>query len=183
LGTTTDPLGHTTTNVWDLSGNLTSRSDALGNVTHYAYDATLWPGQPIKETDALGNVTTNAYDAAGHLLTRTDALGQTTTYTYDANGKKLTEAARRTSNGASAIITTTYTYDAMGRVLQVRKGLSAAAPPRTTTYTATSRRSAVRFACCFLEHVDGAMASGRTYPQRPVGHLAVHHEELMRATG
>ena len=64
-----------------------------GGVTTYNYYDNELGGQPgdLKTvTDALGNITTYAYDTAGNVLTKTDALNRTTTYGYDWRGKLLT---------------------------------------------------------------------------------------------
>jgi YD repeat-containing protein len=66
-----------------VTWNLRTITDALGNVSTYAYDAA---GNKISETDPLGNTTTYSYDASGNLLTITDPLGNVSTNTYDAAG-------------------------------------------------------------------------------------------------
>ncbi|NLV35082.1 MAG: RHS repeat protein, partial [Clostridiaceae bacterium] len=46
-------------------------------------------GEKIRGTDALGNVTAYAYDEAGRLTEVTDALGVSTQYGYDKAGNKV----------------------------------------------------------------------------------------------
>jgi RHS repeat-associated protein len=75
-------------------------------------------GQPVTRTDPLGNVTRYAYDAAGNTTSMTDALGNVTTYSYDANGKKTGETIKQTINGAQQTLTTSYQYDAAERLLK-----------------------------------------------------------------
>jgi len=113
------------------AGNLViNKTDALGRVTHYDYDAqgnttkvtrlygtanaTSWSytyepvyNQLTSVTDPLGHTTTLSYDNQGNVAQIQDALGNKATFTYDALGRPL--AATR-YNGATAL-TTTFTYD------------------------------------------------------------------------
>src|ERR1700678_163581 len=115
--------------------NRTPVTDALGNVTTFAYDAgdrlitiTYPPaqsggssttstftydsrGRRTSVTDPNGKSTSYAYDAADRLTTVTDAAGNVTTYTYDTENNLLgiTDANGHTTN---------FTYDAFGRVTQ-----------------------------------------------------------------
>jgi len=69
---TTDPLGHYTSYVYDGTGNLQTLSNALNasqsswQTFSYTYNAF---GEVLTATDPLGNVTTNTYDTKGNLLT------------------------------------------------------------------------------------------------------------------
>jgi RHS repeat-associated protein len=76
----TDAAGDVTLSVYDLDGELTSSRDALGNITKYAYNNRGWQ---TTVTDALGDVTTMAYDPNGNETTVTDPLSHTTTTAYD----------------------------------------------------------------------------------------------------
>lgn len=60
--------------------NLTSITDANGNVTSYKYDAL---GRVVKETDALGVSIVYTYDSKGNLKTKTDGNGNVILYEYD----------------------------------------------------------------------------------------------------
>ncbi|HVS34951.1 MAG TPA: RHS repeat-associated core domain-containing protein, partial [Gemmataceae bacterium] len=102
----TDQLGHTATSSYDSAGHLTSTTDALSNVTAYAYSTS---GLETSMTDARGNTTYYAYDSYRRLTATTDALSNTTTQSYDANGFPLT------TTDALGHVTTT-TYDVMGRL-------------------------------------------------------------------
>jgi YD repeat-containing protein len=108
---TVDPLGNRTSYAYDSSRNLISVQDPLGHTTSYAYDAM---GRLIKQTDALGDVTTYAYNPQGQLTSQTDPLGNVTQYTYDNHGLQtsVTEAA-----GTSLQRTTTMVYDSDGRLI------------------------------------------------------------------
>jgi RHS repeat-associated protein len=122
-----DALGHTTTLSWDTSsqtltttdargkawtdvyanGFLSTRTDPLGGVTHFAYDAL---GDNTTVTTPLGHTLTMSYDAARNLTglslpggvsraftynaqndltSATDFLAHSTTIDYDANGNPL----------------------------------------------------------------------------------------------
>ncbi len=96
-----NPAGTTT---YYPDGKLKSVTDAVNNVTQYAYDLANRTttvtnpdggtvvtvadtyGQPLSVTDPLGRSTTYTYDANHNPLTVTDPLGKITTYTYDARG-------------------------------------------------------------------------------------------------
>ena len=96
---------------YDGNGNVTSATDAKGNVTTFEYDimdnlskvtlhrvdtqdnvdeyeVTLYEydgrGLQTKVVDALGNVTVHQYDGNGNLVKTTDADGYVTEYTMDA---------------------------------------------------------------------------------------------------
>ncbi len=63
-------------------------SDALGNTTHYRYDA---EGNLTQTTDAKGHTRFLRYDGYGQLLSETDSLGFKITYTYDKNGNRISK--------------------------------------------------------------------------------------------
>ncbi|VTU25793.1 Cell wall-associated polypeptide CWBP200 [Variovorax sp. SRS16] len=87
-----------------------SRTDAAGQVTHYAYNAA---GQPVSVTDPLGNTTRYVYDEAGRLLTVLDAKGAARlNLSYDAFD-------RVASSTGSEGYTQTYQYDALDRLTQI----------------------------------------------------------------
>ncbi len=127
LLTTVDPLGHPArTSTYDDAGHLATDTDALGNVTKYAYDlaahttTTTYPdtgvvqqafddgGLLLSETDQLGRITRHEYDVDQNEVKRTNALGEVSTYTYDSNGN-------RTSSKNALGETTTTTYNAFSQ--------------------------------------------------------------------
>ena len=69
---------------YDASGNLLTRTDALGNTTTFTWDSAF--NKLTSATDALGNVTKLGYDSRGNLIGITDPNGNKTTITRDANG-------------------------------------------------------------------------------------------------
>jgi RHS repeat-associated protein len=103
----TDPLGHTTTTVYDRVGNIIAVSDALGQTTNFTYDS-LYRQTAI--TDALGESTNFTYDAEGNLLSLTDPENNTTSYSYDEIDRLITET---NSLGDAR----GYSYDAVGNLI------------------------------------------------------------------
>ncbi|WP_408611919.1 RHS repeat-associated core domain-containing protein [Chitiniphilus purpureus] len=99
-----DAQGHQTTFTYDANGNRTSRKDALGRETRYAYDAL---NRLVRITHPDGGLVELRYDARDNLVSVKDALGFTTTYTY--NG--FDDLIRQLSPDSGA---TTTTYDASG---------------------------------------------------------------------
>ncbi len=128
LLSTTDPLGHTTTDTW-TNGRLTTQTDPRGNTTTYQYDelGKLTGVQGPSNTprlsvtrDANGNITriqrpdgsayTYAYDEHGNPTEITSPAGVTEKLTYDAEGHPST-----ITNGAGAV--THLEYDASDQLL------------------------------------------------------------------
>jgi RHS repeat-associated protein len=111
---TTDAAGDVTLSVFDLDGEMTSSRDALGNITKQAYNNRGWVTQT---TDAAGNTTSTGFDAAGNVTTETDQLGHTTTLAYD-NLNRLTlttdPLSHTTSTAFDPVGSVTSTTDANG---------------------------------------------------------------------
>ena len=120
---------------------LQRRTDAIGNVTEYLYDADLQQirsrsarslrraakrgaersptttrTSSISETDALGNVRSVYVRRAGNVVAVTDANGNTTNFEYDRNNRLLQEI--RPADHPVSAVPTRYTvphqYDANG---------------------------------------------------------------------
>ncbi len=84
--TVTDEEGNTSRMAYDVLGNVTSVTDAKGNVqTVTTYDSM---GRTARVTDALGITAEYSYDAVGNLLAVTELLngqdGRVTGYSYDS---------------------------------------------------------------------------------------------------
>ncbi|WP_405894959.1 DUF6531 domain-containing protein [Streptomyces sp. NBC_00104] len=101
-----DPAQYTTTNRYDVAGNLVTVTDPLGGVTSTEYDAV---GNATKRTDADKRVTTYGYDRLDRLTTVTAPDGGKTAYDYDAAGN----LTKRTDANNHA---TGYAYDAARRL-------------------------------------------------------------------
>ncbi|MDO8268475.1 MAG: RHS repeat-associated core domain-containing protein [Moraxellaceae bacterium] len=135
----------TVTFTYDTQGNTTSRTNALGTKTTYAYNLarnletsrTEAYGTPLARTVTTqwhatlrlptqisepGKVTSFTYDAQGNLLSRAvTASGETRTWTYTYNnyGQMLTEDGPRTDVNDI----TTYTYNAQGNLAGITNAL------------------------------------------------------------
>lgn len=127
--------GGTQSEAWtyDAEANVTSHTNALGQVTTYTYDADGDPltvtdaagkttytynqfGQPLTATDPLNGVTTNVYDARGNLLSTTDRTGGVQAFAYDARGLLQSATDPRGK-------TTQFEYDAEGNLSRRRDAL------------------------------------------------------------
>jgi len=97
----TDPLGNSTTRVFDVRGNVIKEIDALGGITERTYfDSNLLKSV----TDPEGNTTSYSYDNRGNKLTETNGEGETKTFTYTTTNKLKTETD-------ALGFTTSYEYD------------------------------------------------------------------------
>jgi RHS repeat-associated protein len=85
-----DANGNRTTFTYDLYGNITTKTDPLGNTWSYTYIS----GSDLveTETDPTNIVTRYKHDANGNVTSKTmdadGSLSSSTTYTYDSNGNK-----------------------------------------------------------------------------------------------
>ena len=146
--------GTFTTQTADFRGNLLTKTDELGRVTHYEYDLagrlskTTYPdgtftrqtfddlGRLSTKTDERNNTVTYGYepgcDCSDRLTSITDALGRTTSMTYDG-------MSRKTSMTDANSHTTSYVYDLRGHLIETDY-------PDTTathdTYDTLGRRTA-----------------------------------------
>ncbi|MDR1282341.1 MAG: VWA domain-containing protein, partial [Opitutaceae bacterium] len=115
---------------YDLAGQVTATTDALGNRTTYEYDGA---GRRTKVTSPTGQVTRSTYDAAGNLSAVTDAAGNITRHYYDAGNRRTEtqfpdgtrtstiydELGRRTATIDAEGKTTRYIYDEAGRLAAI----------------------------------------------------------------
>jgi len=104
-----DPLGHTTTTVYDADGETIEVTNAAMEITRYYYDGA---GNLTNTTYPNGNVTTYDYDGLNRQTSAMDEVGKLTTTTYDGEGNI-------TSVTDGNIHTTTYDYDGDNRVTEV----------------------------------------------------------------
>ena len=114
-----------TTDSYDADGDLVSRTDPLGNVTTYTWDAfgnEVSQSLPNPTTGAAGGPTTTfAYDLDRNEVWTTDPLGNVTAYTFDAFGNQVSQSLPDPANGKqdSGSPKTTFTYDAIGNQLSL----------------------------------------------------------------
>ena len=120
MATATNPrtdVNDTTAYGYDASGNLTSITNALSQVTTFSnYDGN---GRVGLITDPNGQTTALTYSPRGWLMSRVVTAGnivQTTSYTYDAAGQ-LTQVILPDST------TIGYTYDAAHRLTTIKDNL------------------------------------------------------------
>ena len=115
------PAACTTKYVYDMAGNLRTRTDQLLRTTTYDYDL---GRRLVKQTDPLGRFVTHRYDVAGRRTQTVDAVANqaanpalgTTTYTYDRLGRTV---GRAYSDGTPAV---SYNYDTQGRRTSMTDG-------------------------------------------------------------
>ena len=147
----TDGAGKSTTTAYDATGQITSETDEVGNVTTYGdFHAT---GQPQSVVDPKGNKYDPPpklrwiyhYDAAGNVTEVTDPRGDdgtalgaphtryTTTLTYDPFDRVTSEKVPKDSGASTPdFIVRSRTYDRNGNVLASVDG-----EDKTTTITHT----------------------------------------------
>lgn len=108
-----DALGHVTAYAYDGNGNRLTQTDATGTVA-FTYNGF---GEMLSTTDQLNGVTTNTFDARGNLLTTTNALEKTTSFDYDGRGLLLNVTDARGKVGRFA-------YDSYGNLITKTDALS-----------------------------------------------------------
>ena len=116
----TDALGGKTTRVYDSNGNLLSVTDSEGYTTSYTYDKL---GRVTSTIDANGAVTTVTYDANGNIVKLVQADGHEITYSYNARNELVSYV------DAEGYIHS-FTYDGNGNVTSETDGNG-----NTTSYT------------------------------------------------
>ncbi|MDF2649487.1 MAG: repeat-associated core domain protein, partial [Paenibacillus sp.] len=104
----TDENGNTTMYEYDINGNVSSVTDALGNVTTASFNSR---NQPLTQTDPEGAVTVKTYDDRGNLLSVLNPDGGETTNTYESSNRVITMIDTREC-------VTTYVYDTNGLLVE-----------------------------------------------------------------
>ncbi len=107
------PITPVTSKVYDVLGQVTSSTDALGRTTSYVYDQL---GRVAKVTTPGGAVSTATYDMLGNQLSATDPTGAVSSTTYDYLGHKAT--ATQAVRQSNASYTTNYAYNSAGLLQQ-----------------------------------------------------------------
>lgn len=189
-GTITDRNGNVTSLVYNERGNVITETNALGQTTTFAYADPANPDKQTSRTDALGRVTQWTYDARGKTteIKRPISLNETFAATYDAAGRMLTARSFDGQQSSYAWDTRgnlasadpadgpaeTYAYSPEGKLATVTTANSAAPAPFTTqfTYTTEGRLQSIRddhgfsVQTTLLANGDltgATLAGGRTY--------------------
>ena len=81
-----DATGQTLALAYDGQNRLASVTDALGQVTTFAYEFAADPFKITKVTDPFGRFARFDYDSDGRLQKITDVIGLTSTFTYQGSG-------------------------------------------------------------------------------------------------
>lgn len=175
---TIDPMAQATQQTWNAHDQLTSLTDAKGNIHRFEYDKV---GRLIKETRPMGGAIQYSYDAAGQLTQRTDAGGNTRSYAYDKASRMVQEEHRLQGKETDQQIS--YQYDADGLLTgyEQRDGqhnlISSVthdkdAQGRTTqnkfTYGKVDNTGSFSFTVGQSYNADGQLA-GHTYPDGSAG--------------
>ncbi len=151
---------------YDTYGQLTSRTDPVGNAWTYTYDSY---GDLSTVTTPLNNITTYQYDDLGRTTSITDPLNKTTSYAYEDSScscggavgqisevtdpdNNVTEMQYDTYGRLTKTIdalnrTTGYAYDNMHRLTAVKTPHDATTNTTTYQYDAMSRRTSVTDSC------------------------------------
>jgi RHS repeat-associated protein len=130
LTTLTNALNQTTTYAYLQTGGrsnglLQSTTDALGNVTSYAYDSNRRQTTVVEGYGtAVATTATMIYDTAGNLSSETSGISSTVAYDHHTTTSYAYDGLRRETQlieayGTTLQRTTTTLYDAIGDVLSV----------------------------------------------------------------
>jgi RHS repeat-associated protein len=109
LVSVTDALNNVTTYAYDTEDNLTNITDSSQHTTYFTYDAF---GRVTNANFPSTMSETYAYDADNNLTSKTDRKGQTIQYMYDA-------LDRLTQKLYPDTTTVDYVYDLVGKIQQV----------------------------------------------------------------
>lgn len=115
----------TTTNSYDASFNIVSRTDPEGGKWSYQYDAR---GNVTQQTDPIGGVTQYFYDTNNVLIKVKDPLGNETTYERDEHSR----VARII--GPLQVVVYTFSYSANGDLLGIKDALGNETKNQYDTY-------------------------------------------------
>jgi large repetitive protein len=128
LATSTDPLSHQTSYVYDQLGRMAKVAAPNAGVVHTTYDLL---GDQLSVTDPNGAVNQATYDYLGRKLTTTQVVRQpssaayTTTYAYNTTGGWLSSVTT-----PRTLVVASYGYDNVGERTSVTDGVT-----NTTTYS------------------------------------------------
>lgn len=103
------------TYTYDASGNVLTKTDALGNTITYTYDPVFSTITSV--TDAVGSISRRFYDSYGQLIRLTDARGNSLQFTHDRTGLV-------TSSQDPAGNITAYAYNSFGDLISLTDPLN-----------------------------------------------------------
>jgi len=132
LTSTTDAEGNVSSVYYDAANRKIATADAEGNATLFDYDET---GNLVNIIDPLNNLASSEYDATNRVTKTIDAMGNETQFTYDSMGRVLTKI-RPDPAAIGPSIVTRYTYTAFGQIETVTEA-EGTADEATTTYAYT----------------------------------------------
>jgi RHS repeat-associated protein len=198
LLSTTDPLGHATTNTYDANRNLISVTDPMHFITCYTYDSngnrtsvsvpqatscsTIKStatynqySEPTQTTDEDGNTRSFNYDANFNPSSVTDSLGTLASFQFNANGT-MAAGAVGFDISANPSKASQFTYDANGNLASRTDALG-----RTTSYTYNSLGQKITMVEP-LPSGTSASAATTTYTYDAFGNLTQTAAPLGRTT-
>ncbi|HVB44807.1 MAG TPA: LamG-like jellyroll fold domain-containing protein [Streptosporangiaceae bacterium] len=165
----TTPITATTSQAYDGIGEVTSSTDALGNLTsylydqlgdvaevtqpggastHYSYDTN---GEQTSVTNQVGAQTQTTWDFLGRQLTSTQIVRQPSTTAYTTTNDYADTAGYRSSVTSPDGVITSYAYDAAGEPTSVTDG---AGDSTTYGYDALGRRTVITLPDGTSQHVS-----------------------------
>jgi RHS repeat-associated protein len=116
---------------YDTAGRRTKRTDQLGNVENYAYDAL---GRLDRMADGANSLLVDYdYDNAGRITKKTLGNGVYTTYAFDAAGRLTTLSNLKSDN--SLLSRFAYSYDTSSRITSMTSTYPAGDPRTSGTET------------------------------------------------
>ncbi len=99
----------------DETGEITSMTDALGNITSYDYD-----GKNLKSvSDNIGTYLKMTYNSDGEVISTSNGIGTITDFTYDENGNCRSKTIKFTMDGQVRTYVEYYQYDEAGNLTQI----------------------------------------------------------------
>jgi RHS repeat-associated protein len=123
-----------TTTAYDVATNVLWVTDALGDISSFAYDAL---NRSVARLEAYGTplqrATTTNYDPVGNVLSSVDGRGTTTSFSYDLRDR---QTARLDAYGTALQRATSTGYDAVGNAVTMTDPLGNVT---TTSYDALNR--------------------------------------------
>src|SRR5579862_7825280 len=198
LVSSTDPLGHTTTNSYDANRNLVSVTDPMGKVTGYTYDAngnrtsvtypstatstnmtsvTSYNGysEPTQTVDEDGNTRTFNYDVNFSPQSVTDSLGTLASFAFNSDGTMQLGAVGYDISSQPSMASQ-FSYDTNGNLTSRTDALG-----RTTSYTYNSLGQKVTMVEPVPSGATGSAAT-TTYQYDAFGNLTETDAPLGRVT-